>query len=603
MRIAALRPEQGANTMSGGNRAKQISHAKQDLQELRALAQRVRSLEDRSKSKEPSSARNAVAQPPSRRTNTTDSRPSISQGRDTLLTTIQQSGFDTSSLSYMAALINPEIYSFRPPDALAQPTTLYRSVREFDLTVNFSGGSDDGKFSFAVKPILGGLDKPTHYQVGIVDTTNGWPQDFTSANTYLTTNLSMDPRVDPNLDELCYPSIGFFAGQDSNIADVAVAGNYQSVWADQTIALYNIDFELVDLSAFTVSFTTGTPHNVENARVYALQCGVYGFTCDFFNSTNLAAIGNTYFCLYSIPRTPPYVADGIWECSTSATGGYGEFTDPNVYFNVYSWPTNVQAVGQGPLGSFSGVFRADEDHYYGIGFDGPSGTNKLAYATVFPTMIPQMASASNCGNVSKLRPIAQSAWVENILPDLYSGGNIVTYSAPPQVIDSSFYGTNSTTGPYQEWQNLARNNKGILTYQGPFKTGAYAWYQPYDQNDMLLRTPTDMETYPYGGLIVSGQVVAAQPLTGNVTVGRIRIITLFEYLSDNTLFVAESCLGNTVAMESVLNFLSQQPHGYENPLHISKLGDLFKRGVKFVGDAVPYVIKGAETVGKIATLL
>lgn len=105
-------------------------------------------------------------------------------------------------VDFVKSLIYPDQCCERMPDELTQPTELYKSIREFALIANMDGTANAGKFSFAVKPILGSLDQPSHYQVGIVDNSNGWPSTFSTASAYVGQNLFSDPRVDPMIAPL-----------------------------------------------------------------------------------------------------------------------------------------------------------------------------------------------------------------------------------------------------------------------------------------------------------------------------------------------------------------------------------------------------------------
>jgi len=251
---------------------------------------------------------------------------------------------------------------------------------------------------------------------------------------------------------------------------------------------------------------------------------------------------------------------------------------------------------------FDAVLRVDDNCSFSLisACSATSSTNINYAVNIAPTMNKNFNVASNCGNVTKIRPIAMSALFTCMLPPLSSGGNIVAFAAPGGTIQEYFYNTTSQ-GPYQEWGVLAQNNKGVNTLDGKLLDGCFAYYQPYDLNDLLLRTPTEANDYQYPGIVISGQV-STSATNGYIEIGRLRVITLFEYTTNNPLFVAESQLGTSFQVERVMNFVTTLPHAMKNKSHIQQISEYIKRFASGAIKAIGYARKGldvAEGIGKL----
>lgn len=275
------------------------------------------------------------------------------------------------------------------------------------------------------------------------------------------------------------------------------------------------------------------------------------------------------------------------------------------HYTMHDWDSAVQSTAQGLLLDSRDVLKLSSSFTYVPMYNIPAfpSTNLRVGITLLSTTVPSLPSISNSGSVIKMRPIACSALVTCTLPEINAGGNIVAYSAPSGDIDNYFYNTSGQIGPLQEWENLARVNKGALIHDGNYKDGAYVWTQPWDKNDCLLRTPLEALAYPYQGIIVSGQLNPSVALTGLINVGRIRIAMVYEYTSDNRLFMGESCYGTTGDLDWVLSYLGPQVHASENSDHLDKLRKIVSDGTKVITKSIPTVMKGMETVGKAAALL
>lgn len=529
------------------------------------------------------------------------------QKRDQLVQNVKESSFSITEQEYLKTLLYPDQYSSRPTDIVSQPTTLYRSVREFALTVNLDNTINSGRFSFAVQPKLGGTDLLNHYQTAIVDTTNGWPatSQFSNHLSYQSSNFGVDPRVDPNVPTLTYPPIGNISiggyGYSGDQVHFNMLGEPYVVPNSSFNVLPNFVTMANDL--LLPNGVTVYAHAPYNDGIW-LPCGSYSISQYTENQGTFAGT-LTYAAGFILTNKAGTNILGAWYRGTYGTYAYGVVADPNVVFINHDHSGTIHNNNQGLINIVQFILNFVDDMVYIPIFLGPAQNNsQIAFEiTIAPAMITYHDTASNCGNVSKLRPIAMSCLVTNTSPDLIGGGNIVAYSSPPGVIAKDYFGSTAAMGSYQKWEDLARNNKGILTYDGKYKEGAYAFYQPYDTSDLLLRDPVTANDYDYPGIIVSGQFSSGGSLTGIVEVGRIRVIILFEYITDNPVFEAESQYGSSYSIEKILTCVSTMPHAMENKIHLKTIAEYIKKAAKFTIDNAGKMHKAVNMASGIAKLL
>lgn len=512
---------------------------------------------------------------------------------------------ETSKLrmEYLKTALYPDEFGCRLPDELTQSTNLYRSLREFTLVANMDGTVNAGKFSFAVKPIIGDVRSPSSYQVGIVNNTTGWPTEFSLPGSYVSSNLYSDPRIDPLINQLTGPPLGSYSQWTNFTAAVTPTANTLDgqIFTVDNVQQENLQVTQVAIPDFILTDGPLAGYNVQNLHGYTTSPGVYRVHpwC-YINGTlsNTMPLG----LVIGFINTKTLASLGYYQLSYGATFGVG-FGLSNLS-RVTDWAANLYSTSQSLFedGLFDIDLPTDTAIYFALNISNNGVSNVYAGFSCTATVSPSFSLISDYGTVVKLRPVACSALVTCTLPELTAGGNIVAYSAPSGDIDAYFYNTSSVMGPYQEWANLARNNKGLNTHDGNFKDGCYVWTQPWDKNDTLLRTPTESVSYPYQGIIVSGQVNPTVQLSGLVEIGRIRIVIIYEFITDSRLFLGESCFGSTADLDWVLAYLGAQRHAMENPEHPSKLAAMVKSAARWVTKAVPAVQSGLRVASGIASL-
>lgn len=506
---------------------------------------------------------------------------------------------DQLRLSYMKTLMYPESYSYRAPDETTLPTVLYRSCREFSIVANMNPalGVDVGRFSFAMQPVFGSTSTTQSFQVGIVNNTAVWPTAYSNPATYVSDIRGDDPRVDPYLDILTSDSSGQFYHVDVDSQSFST-GN---VWEGDpfkfiTPALVNtLDISAVIGSSPIFDFGVSLNGSVQNAWRYSIPAGTYNL--NLINRGTYTSVLNGALRLLCLSINDQNIVDGAFTLGfgiSFATYGYMINKAERLDATFEQW----QVASENILIGLAINFNTASDHTYVFALaavgQNLTATNFACGLCLTATSDSSLNGVSNSGIIIKARPVAMSALFTCTLPDINAGGNIVGYSAPSGDVHNYYYNTSQSVGPFQNWEVLARNNKGMCTHDGNLKQGTYVFTQPWDKNDMLFRTPLELNAYPYQGIIISGQVNPSVGYSGLIEIGRLRVITIFEYTTDSRLFDPQACIGSGTDVDFVLSMLSQVDHAYENNDHLKRLGDFLKKGAKFVGANIPTMIKGLQ---------
>lgn len=494
--------------------------------------------------------------------------------------------------------LNPDTKQYRFPDTVTNPTNLLRSIREFLVYANFDGSANSGRWSLAVQPSIGSISSLSDFAVAILDTSSGWPANIYDPNNYVKSANGQDPRIDPNLIRLLQNNGGSFAFAREFSSYTATAGVIDGFMLNPTNGV-GTDSTLNSLNVLVTSFGTktfsigGGSLTVTNGSYYSIPPGTYTFHWSVMSTPN-ASIGNTYAGLLIVDSNDVIIGQRDFETFAANTGYC--VTNGRV---IYSLNPNVTVATTGLV---------YDDFLYSLRI--VSGIRVIPFirwgssvllGTLQSTMSIQsnvdaeIPSYDNSQNVSTLRPLGMSALFTNILPDLYAGGNLVAYSAPSGDVRSLFAADNDL-GEMQYWEQLALLNKGNLMHDGPQKDGCFVFTQPWSENDLLLRSPSDLQAHSYQGIIMSGQVSAGASLTGVQAIGRLRVITTYEYVTDSPIFQPKALAGSGLESGQVLSFLSATQHAMPNKTHLGYLNKLAKDGLKLVTKTVPEMIRGISTL-------
>lgn len=200
---------------------------------------------------------------------------------------------------------------------------------------------------------------------------------------------------------------------------------------------------------------------------------------------------------------------------------------------------------------------------------------------------------STLGLVQTYRPIAMSVWFQSNTSALLDGGDVTGALVDGTVIPNLYSTTPPVPGYLQEYQNLA---KVPCAYEGKIKEGTYTFWKPFSNDDVEFQAPYGVtststsaisaEAQNYPTIIVSGQ---SQATASNV-VGRIEIITIYEYMTTSRLVDSKPSLVNPRMLASARSILQNLCTSMSNEEHktfiqevLGLLGSAAKGAAKSVG--------------------
>lgn len=471
-----------------------------------------------------------------------------------------------------AASVCPDRYQHNLCDGATQPMNLLRSVMEYVVTVNFDGSTHSGAFSIATQPSIGSLTNASQQTIGIVDTSSGWPTDFTSPSSYVSSNVNQNPKVDFNILRLITPQPSMFSVARNFTNYVTSGTSWDGFMFGPNAGTTAVNSsELRTLNVVHEPFPDGTYNasfgsvTVQNATSFSFAGGTYNINSFVFTRPGPASLTDDYVLL-AFDRQYKYLGFARWDANgVPSSDGYFIGKVETVLSRETVAPSSSQEIGF----STSANYVHDSDillvptNRFSAGVTLPSLTSLFQITPVLDGRLP---SVSNNGMIATLRPIAHSALLTNLLPEILAGGNIVSYSAPSGDIRSLYYQQNGVVQA-QEWYQLATLNKGNLMHDGPVKDGTYVFTQPWSEADLLLRTPADANQYSYPGIIISGAVIPPNGYSGNISAFRLRVVTLWEYVTDSNIFTPKPCLGSASLLGDVMNLLTKMQHALPNNKH------------------------------------
>jgi len=237
-------------------------------------------------------------------------------------------------------------------------------------------------------------------------------------------------------------------------------------------------------------------------------------------------------------------------------------------------------------------------------FTNPSGNR---YKNVQdPNLTALIGPDGASGLVKEIRPVAQSAWFAFTAPAITLGGQVAMALTDGNSSNwNKNYNTNRPPGyPLQEYSNLAVLP---MSYQGKITEGTYGFYKPYDEADVLFRGSeggyNDLSSYgaghSYPSLIIAGQLMntASGAFTGPI--GRIRIDTVFEYVTSSLLVYSSlnsaPPLDATIArrtLQGVIPVMSNDEHGGWLSSLLSVGKNLLSKAAPVIGTALGGLIGG-----------
>ncbi len=464
-----------------------------------------------------------------------------------------QHGFNSLVASYMACLANPFEHKSRIPDIYAKRTSVFHSIQQIDLPVSFSATpeADDGRFSFAAKPIMGQTDVNSHFQIAAVDCTKLTKWDSTvnwaDPNLYLSNVDGIDPRIDINAK--------FLAG---------ASPTYYKVTS-------------------TAGLTPAIPFNTAAYAIGPASTGSYTVESDA-----------NYFWI----NLPP----GSYEIGVQASvvgTGASDAQINTLGVNVAANPTNVTPTGverppsnitNGATSSlsWSGVATTTTSNQRISYQICNSGTNTISttvnvtrFVIVISPVNTTVSSYNGTGIIERIRPVGMAALVSFIGHTIYDGGQILIGQYDGDYLDSNFY-NKSQSGQAQRYETLGTIEDTHVAKR--LRDGAYHWWRPRDIVSNEFKTIPEMNDYSFPGFICSGKVTRPPNTTTAfvATYVRVRLAIAYEYVTQSTAQDSETCSGSTAMMELALRAMQGQPQAMDNPKHESWFENLFRDAGKFI---------------------
>jgi len=449
---------------------------------------------------------------------------------------------------HLACLIDPsELTKARIPDSVTAPTVLVHEEQVIELPLTATGSDpNDYKFSMAFQPILGDPSSPMKYAtLGSNAPGGAWPTNWADPGSYVDVVGGRDIRISPNLSVLTQPALGSWGGIFAATTGTRpLDGAFTPYFSN-----YNLNVVIDDANG---NLTFGP--------------GMYYVSSEVISSGTGLSIG---------------IASGG---SGDIEPVYNNDTSGVSYFDGYF-------VNAGPDGCTVQYIFAG------------SGTTTAAAVQVAPTMTPFFNSlALDNGMVEKIRPVAMSVLATYIGPELTNGGTIAGAYVKPDTLRTSYVtlNPNNQVGQLQEFNNLAVVEGA---YNGPIKDGTYIWWKPAGSEDLLMRTPTEMNAHSYPGIIVSGQYVPNQAAASNTqAVVRFRVRRIYEYETNVTFLNACEELGSQAIMDEVNNATALLPNAMMNKAHPSFIQtalQAFKKGIAFMWNNRATIAKAAATLAPL----
>lgn len=443
---------------------------------------------------------------------------------------------------YVRMMVDPHhAPSVRRPDSSNAKTVLYHSIMELSWVVDFGNlAQNTANFGVVIAPKLGNINSTAdaQYYVSYVS----WPESvsmntipFSDPTIYKNSILGIDPRVDPNLALLSSPVPGSYFAHFQNVGGYFFGGV-------KTVSLLGINL---------------TPNVLPN-RIDLTE-GMWLISYYVFSTVNSGVFSG---------GDNPAVSNGTL-VSILANGGYYDvcIDGRSRYYQYIVYATDSAFITQ--VTQYNAQYDVD--------------------LSITSCLNSKFTPPMDNGIIKKIRPLACSALFTFTGSSLNNAGSIACLNVPGDTLDDNVF-TNNNPRNYLSWPILAALPGA---YSGPIKDGAYIWWSPQSPLDSVLLTPSEMAKYQYPSLIISGSFSNISPLTGQVTIGRIIIDTIYEYTTTSTAFPTEKCFGSASMVDAIQNLTQTAPKGSSNPEHIQSILTWARMIAKYIGNH-------ALTIGQIA---
>jgi hypothetical protein len=214
-----------------------------------------------------------------------------------------------------------------------------------------------------------------------------------------------------------------------------------------------------------------------------------------------------------------------------------------------------------------------------------SGTTTGSIVTVASTLSTAFSSIpEDNGMWEKGRPVAMTLLAKYTGTTLEDGGKIAACLVKGDTLNSAVVtpNPNAQIGQLQDYESIMPLANA---FNGALRTGAYVWWRPMGLEDMLLRTPSDMNSHDFPFIVCAGQFIPNNGGTSTQAPVHFRFRWVFEFQSNVRLLEQCQLMGTSAIMDDVNNYLSVLPTAMENPAHpnfIQKAMAGLKKGAQWL---------------------
>jgi hypothetical protein len=216
------------------------------------------------------------------------------------------------------------------------------------------------------------------------------------------------------------------------------------------------------------------------------------------------------------------------------------------------------------------------------------------YITLTPANFTSTLNYSDGGCVEEVRPVAQSVFVTYMGSTLNNGGEVSIAYVPNKALTNNYFQTNAASqiGQLQQYDRVAQMPG---SYDGRLEDGCYCVWAPYTSDDWNLIAPSEMNAYPYPGIVCSGVFTPDNVTNPYGYAIRVRICTVYEFVTMTTCFETIPVFGSQAMVDMALDALKRHDFASANKEHesfIKKVINWYKANSMWVNP----LISGAATM-------
>jgi len=476
---------------------------------------------------------------------------------------------------YVKHLVDPE---HTPPVGIPDiaigmnDTALLPTIMSVDIPVNFDGTQDSGRFGMIVSPTMGDSAEPSSYKIALVDSSSGWPTDFSLPASYLTNVKQTDLTVDPNTRMMLNPPTTF-----ANVDLIAAAGNFDSpVGSGSGFMVYdpttdNYMNPNVGAPQFiSTGLVTQGVFAGRNADILSLPPGQYLIG---YEATFNAGLGDPSAQAITVPQTSNNVAwsqmestGSITTCTFSAILSVFE-TSGQIYlcFSGVALPTTSIVANLELTTSW-----ARPDKLAAMATNGWVTQPNISLAPAYPI---------DGGVIREYVPVAMSVLLSCIAPELVIAGDVACAWLPPNTCANDVF-TNIARAQVGNLLNVENTRRLPMHFEGKFRDGLYQVWRPSGTDDTHLYSPSSARDRDWPCLVLSGKITGGA--AGSQTVARVRVCSTYQFSTDVKGFDLRKRPGSREAMDQAFTAICSFPLASANGKHWDNIKRFFANAVRDV---------------------